>query len=103
MKDQLIMDFAMNLTRVGNWAADDFVGKKSRILQFLRQTDEYFRRVNTANYSPTLEKTLQSFRPTYQRLVKEAEMTPGDPLAWAESMMTWGNILTHRAKLTERA
>ncbi len=103
MRDVHIMDIAVNLARIGNWAADDFDGKKPRILQFLRQTAEYVRRVNLETYPPALQQAIQSFRPVYQRLAREAQTRPRDVFAWAEAIMTWGNILTHRAKLTESA
>jgi hypothetical protein len=35
----------------------------------------------------------------YPKLEKEGKEAPKDEWAWAEKMMTWGNILTHHAKL----
>jgi len=33
----------------------------------------------------------------YPQLKREGIKGPKDQLGWAEAMMTWGNILTHRA------
>ncbi|MBI2404968.1 hypothetical protein HYV22_02210 [Candidatus Gottesmanbacteria bacterium] len=100
MKDQLLLDIAMNLTRIGNWAADDFVGKQNRIQTFLKQTDDYLKKLPIHTYPPRLQKTLSCFQATYDKLTDEAKKKPEDSLRWAEEMMTWGNILTHRANLT---
>jgi hypothetical protein len=43
-----ILDIAMNLNRIGNFAADDFVGKRKRIDFFLEQTNEYVESLNTS-------------------------------------------------------
>lgn len=101
MKDQLLLDIAMNLTRIGNWAADDFVGKQKRIRTFLQQTDDYLEKLHIHTYPPKLQKTLDSFRAAYDKLNYEAKRQPEDSLRWAEAMMTWGNILTHRARFIE--
>ncbi len=99
MKDELVLDIAMNLTRIGNWAADDFVGKQKRIRTFLQQTDDYLEKLDIQRYPPRLQKTLVSFRSTYKKLTDEVGQKPKDLSRWAEAMMTWGNILTHRANL----
>ena len=101
MKDQLLLDIAMNLTRIGNWAADDFIGKQKRIETFLKQTDDYLEKLPIYNYPPRLQKTLASFKAKYDKLTDEAKGKPEDSLRWAEAMMTWGNILTHRAKFIQ--
>lgn len=92
----LILDIAMNLNRVGNWAADDYYIKKKRIRTFLDETKN--------NLSLIQVSTLpQPFSKTYMRFLKEfsdlAKKEPRDVMEWAESLMTWGNILTHRSKL----
>lgn len=93
-----ILDIAMNLNRIGNWAADDYVGKKKRIKTFISNTTQYVQNLDDS-YSPPFQKTLKSFLDAYPKLEKEGLEGPQDSLYWAEQMMTWGNILTHRAKL----
>lgn len=96
-----ILDIAMNLTRIGNWAADGFSKKQKRIEIFLRQTSEYLKLLDSTNFKEPFKTTFAKFLKDYQQLVQLAKEGPRDELAWAERMMTWGNILTHRAKLVE--
>lgn len=93
-----ILDIAMNLNRVGNWAADDYSGKKERIKTFLGNTTGYVQSLNLSSFPVSFAKTFTDFRKEYVYLEKEGLRGPSDPMAWAESMMTWGNILTHRSK-----
>jgi len=94
-----ILDIAMNLNRVGNWAADDFVGKRKRINFFLDQTNKYVTSLNTSQLPHKFKKTFSNFLKDYSLLIEEVKSNPKDSLIWAEKMMTWGNILTHRSKL----
>ncbi len=94
-----ILDIAMNLNRIGNWAADDYGAKKQRIKTFLENTTEYMRKIKGETIPPSFEPTFERFKREYPKLEKEGLNHPKDPLYWAEKMMTWGNILTHRSKL----
>ena len=94
-----ILDIAMNLNRVGNWAADDYDAKKRRIKMFLANTTEYIKDVGEIPPNSIFRKVYKSFLREYPRLKREGLAGPKNPLWWAEEMMTWGNILTHRAKL----
>jgi len=94
-----ILDIAMNLNRIGNWAADDYQGKKKRINLFLDQTNDYINTLDTSKFSKKFSKTYNNFIKNYSKLEKIGRQGPKNPLFWAEDMMTWGNILTHRAKL----
>ncbi|MCL4417199.1 MAG: hypothetical protein M1268_00780 [Patescibacteria group bacterium] len=94
-----IMDIAMNLNRIGNWAADDYKLKQKRIIIFLAQTSDYLKSLKQSIFSDNFKKTFNHFINDYRQLEKEGKQGPKDELAWAEKMMTWGNILTHRAKL----
>ena len=94
-----ILDIAMNLNRIGGWAADDFEGKRKRIKLFLDQTDQYIESVPKASLSQPFKKTFERFLEEYKVLNHEGEEKPADVLAWAEKLMTWGNILTHRIQL----
>lgn len=93
-----ILDIAMNLNRIGNWAADDFDKKRKRILFFLDQTSEYLKGLKPQFFREPFKKTYDLFLKEYLKLEEEAKIGPKDKLYWAEKMMTWGNILTHRAK-----
>lgn len=93
MRDVRIMDIAMNLARIGNWAADDFDGKEKRIWQFFNQTKQYLDALDFSAYAPRVQRTLRAFRKTF------TEPAPHEKNQWAEKMLTWSNILTHRAKL----
>lgn len=94
-----ILDIAMNLNRIGNWAADGYDAKKKRIITFLNQTKEYMNSLKDYEISDAFKKTFNKFSKEYKKLDKEGRNRPKDELLWAEKMMTWGNILTHRAKL----
>lgn len=94
-----ILDIAMNLNRIGNWAADDYIGKKERIKTFLGSTNSYLENLNVTSFPASFTETFNDFSKKYSALYKEGLSGPNDPIAWAEDMMTWGNILTHRSKL----
>lgn len=94
-----ILDIAMNLNRIGNWAADDYSTKSRRIELFLNQTTQYITSCNPLSFPKSFKKTWNRFILEYQKLEKEAKDGPKNPLFWGEKLMTWGNILTHRSRL----
>lgn len=96
---QQILDIAMNLNRIGNWAADGYESKQKRILLFLSQTKGYIESLNQATIPHVFFPTLQAFIPIFSAVYEEGQSKPNEPDAWAETCMTWGNILTHRASL----
>ena len=96
---QQILDIAMNLNRIGNWAADRYEAKQKRIILFLEQTNAYVKSLKNVRFSPQFDPTMKSFLPIFQSLYTEGLETPRNSEIWAEKMMTWGNILTHRASL----
>lgn len=98
---QHILDIAMNLTRIGNWAADGYDAKNKRIVVFLDQTNQYMQEIRNAEFSNRFKQTFNAFDPVFRRLYKEASPKPANTDVWAETMMTWGNILTHRASLLD--
>lgn len=98
-KKAKILDIAMNLSRIGNWAADDYKGKRKRISLFLDQTSRYINSLDPASFSAPFKKTFEKFLREYPRLEETGKKSPKDELYWAEQMMTWGNILTHRSGL----
>lgn len=89
----------MNLNRIGNWAADGYSSRKRRIEFFLDQTSGYLKSISTSHGLGSFEKTFTKFLKDYRNLEAEGKSGLKDELLWAEKMMTWGNILTHRAKL----
>ena len=95
----LILDIAMNLNRIGNWAVDNFAVKEKRIYFFLNQTTEYIDSLNISSFSDKFKKTFDNFLDEYKLLKQEIKLNPKDNEVWGEKMMTWGNILTHRSKL----
>lgn len=96
---QQILDIAMNLNRIGNWAADGYDAKQKRIVQFLEQTKDYVNEMKGTSFGPEFQPTMDRFLPEFQALYAEGIAKPGDVDVWAEKMMTWGNILTHRASM----
>ncbi|MBI3283072.1 hypothetical protein HYZ70_03290 [Candidatus Curtissbacteria bacterium] len=96
-----ILDIAMNLNRMGNWAADGYSQRRERIKTFLDNTSNYIRELDSTSLPSSLVDTYNDFIKRYRTLEKEGLSGPGNPLIWAESMMTWGNILTHRANLIQ--
>jgi len=97
----LVLDIAMNLNRVGNWAADGFVEKKERIVTFLENNSSYLKELEKKTLPDKFKKTYSTFISEYKVLEKEGFSQPKDSMDWAEKMMTWGNILTHRANLIQ--
>lgn len=94
-----ILDIAMNLNRVGNFAADGYNEKSKRIKTFLNQTSDYINSLSPNDLPDSIKKTYLNFLNQYKDLEKEGQTGPNDELEWAEKMMTWGNILTHRSNL----
>lgn len=99
MRDVAIMDIAMNLARIGNWAADDFDGKQKRINMFLEQTKGYLSNMDITVYPTVTQQALTRFTHAFTTLRSQTLRRPEEKLRWAEAMLTWSNILTHRANL----
>jgi len=89
---ELTLNIAVNLGRIGRWASE---GKTSRLKQFLSQTDGYISELDAAPKSDRFQKTFDIFKKTFNELKGDAQMD----MKWSESMFTWANILTHRARL----
>lgn len=90
--EDIILNIAVNLGRISRWAID---GKQSRINQFLEETETYLNLLEDAPKSVRFQKTFDSFKKYFQLLKNSNERDE----EWAEAILTWGNILTHRAKL----
>jgi hypothetical protein len=94
-----ILDIAMNLNRIGNWVADGYRIKQKRIRLFLKQTTKWVESIKPFTLTSPFKQTFIKFLKEYRQLEKEGKEGPKDELGFAEKMMTWGNILTHRASL----
>jgi hypothetical protein len=90
---ELTLNIAVNLGRIGRWACE---GKVNRIKQFLAETETYISQLEQARKTPRFCKTFDAFRKSFYELKDE---TQSFDLIWAEMMFTWANILTHRASL----
>lgn len=89
---ELTLNIAVNLGRLGRWVDE---GKVSRTKIFLEETEDYLRQLEKINKNARFEKTLSSFRSSFQDL----KISSKHDKEWAEEALTWANILQHRAKL----
>ncbi len=90
--EDIVLNIAVNLGRISRWASE---GKQQRVDRFLEETEKYMDELEHTPKSSRFQKTFDAFK-GYFILLKNTEERDD---AWAESMLTWGNILTHRAKL----
>lgn len=89
---ELVLNIAVNLGRIGRYA---YEGRHARVEQFLNETGEFVRQLDSAPVNPRFQKTLNYFKESF----KEMESNRRLDASWAETAYTWANILTHRAKL----
>lgn len=89
---ELTLHIAVNLKRIARFS---YEGASSRVEQFLAETDEYVRQLADAPKAEAFTDTFERFRAAFDR--RKADTVRDRD--WAEEMATWGNILTHRAKL----
>ncbi|MFH0764252.1 MAG: hypothetical protein V1927_04550 [Candidatus Omnitrophota bacterium] len=89
---ELTLNIAVNLGRIGRWASE---GRINRLNQFLKETDEYIHQLEQAPKSARFQSTFEIFKKTFDELKSDMQLDS----AWAETMFTWANILTHRARL----
>ncbi len=90
---ELTLNIAVNLGRLCRWAME---GRRARVDQFLIETQEYLKALEAAPKSTRFLPTYQWFKRDFEVLSHNVRMDAN----WAESMLTWANILTHRASLT---
>ncbi|MFH1022971.1 MAG: hypothetical protein V1809_06240 [Planctomycetota bacterium] len=89
---ELTLNIAVNLGRLARWAME---GNRARIEPFLVETADYIRQLESAPRQPGFEKTFRVFSVEFERLKNNLTLDE----IWAEDVLTWANILTHRAKL----
>ena len=87
-----MLNIAVNLGRIGRYA---YEGRQARVEQFLSETGEFVRQLDSMSVNPRFQETLVFFKDSF----KELESNKRLDAAWAETAYTWANILTHRAKL----
>jgi len=89
---ELTLNIAVNLGRLCRWAME---GRMVRVEQFLVETEAYLQELDAVPKSPRFQETYETFKMDFKRLRSEAKADAD----WAEAVLTWANILTHRAKL----
>lgn len=89
---ELVLNIAVNLGRISRWAME---GKEIRVRQFLSETENYLLELKKTSRGEGFEKTYEKFVCDFKKLNDKVILND----EWAESMLTWANILTHRAKL----
>jgi len=89
---ELTLNIAVNLGRLGRWA---YEGRRARLDQFMKETEEFVIQLEKAPKSARFKTTFDAFLAVFKDLRKDVRMDS----VWAETMFTWANILTHRARL----
>jgi len=90
---ELTLNIAVNLGRLCRWSME---GRRARVDQFLIETQEYLKALEAAPKSDRFLPTYEWFKKDFEILSHNVQMDSN----WAESMLTWANILTHRAKIS---
>jgi len=90
---EITLNIAVNLGRLCRFCME---GRRSRVDQFLAETEEYVKALEIAPKSSRFLPTYEWFKQDFERLRHNVQMNAD----WAEAMLTWANILTHRAALT---
>ncbi|MBF0511217.1 MAG: hypothetical protein HQL13_02705 [Candidatus Omnitrophica bacterium] len=89
---ELTLNIAVNMGRLCRWAME---GRRARVDQFLKETQEYVKALDATYKSPRFLPTYEWFKKDFDLLCHNVEMNAD----WAEGALTWANILTHRASL----
>ena len=89
--EEITLNIAVNLGRIGRWAME---GKESRVKQFLTETESYLQKLEQAPKRERFLKTFDLFKVKFGLLRSNIALDK----IWAEDVLTWANILTHRAK-----
>lgn len=89
---ELVLNIAVNLGRIARFASE---GRLNRVEQFLNETKEYIRELDSNVINSHFQQTFDDFKKTFNELEKNKRLDT----SWSETAYTWANILTHRAKL----
>lgn len=90
-----ILDISVNLARVSEWILSE--NKKNRVDQFLKESQKYLSSISKGSVSKRFLPTLALFKKEFKKLV--VDRNKADKEEWAERVLTWANILQHRARL----
>ena len=90
--EEITLNIAVNLGRLCRWAME---GRRARLDQFMRETKEYVKALESAPKSERFMPTYEWFKKDFDSLSRNINMDED----WAEFILTWANILSHRAKL----
>ena len=88
----LTLNIAVNLGRLSKWAVEK---KEKRVEQFLKETQQYINELEATSRSSKFDSTFKTFKNKFHKLKENVSLDD----EWAEEVLTWANILTHRAKL----
>ena len=89
---EITLNIAVNCGRLSRWAMEN---RSSRVEQFLMETGEYLKALDAVPKTSRFMPTYEWFKEDFDRLRGDVRMDAD----WAESMLTWANILTHRSSL----
>ncbi|MBI3109637.1 hypothetical protein HYZ06_01210 [Candidatus Daviesbacteria bacterium] len=90
--EDLTLNIAVNLGRISRFAMEK---RKERVKQFLQETENYLDKLEKTPKSDRFESTFANFKRKFESLKNNIELNK----IWAEDILTWANILQHRAKL----
>lgn len=88
----LVLNIAVNLGRMARWASE---GNIKRVKQFAVDTNVYLQELEEVHKRQRFSQTFDLFKERYEVLCNDIRLDDD----WAEEILTWANILTHRAKL----
>lgn len=89
---EITLNIAANLSRICRWA---MAGNRERVEQFLKDTETYVEMLERAQKEKDFTQTFTIFKKRFDYLKDNVRLND----KWAEDVLTWANILTHRAKL----
>jgi hypothetical protein len=89
---EITLNIAVNLGRLCRWAME---GRRERVEQFLAETENYVEALDAAPKSSRFFPTYEWFKKDFENLRRNVRMDAD----WAEAILTWANILSHRASL----
>jgi hypothetical protein len=91
--EELTLNIAVNMGRLSRFSME---GKKQRIGQFLDDTEKYLLELEQSTKKERFLPTFLAFKDQFSMLKQDIRCDD----IWAETALTWANILAHRAKLS---
>lgn len=97
-----LLDIGMNLSRISNWITEDYTSKKKRIEIFFHQTsNDLYSLDEKAIPTKSSKNAIKRFKQEYPLIESSVLHTTSPNPIIAERMLTWGNILIHKANLVK--